>query len=191
MLRVCEQSDSPLSAPVARVVDLWNEKYHRSALGFVHRACTTSTSNRVLRCSYSSSAMDSLLELFPRIRTRWIRTALDGRLNERFPVSLFLPEHYWTVGFLSSLWSTRCVCVNSLIPFGCSRCANNHDKVSVSVIWHSAKSLSTKFMTKSISHREKTFAENLVKNLCSSSHWKNLCYSQHSLLRFGYFFTRS
>ena len=57
-------------------------EYHRSASGFqVHTARTTSTSSRSIICSYFSSALDSLLELFPRIRT-----ASNGRLNEGFPV---------------------------------------------------------------------------------------------------------
>ena len=52
----------------------------------VHTAYTTSTSSRSIICSHVSSAMDSLHELFPRIRITRIRTALNGRLNEGFPV---------------------------------------------------------------------------------------------------------
>ena len=74
---------SPLRSPPQSV----EREYHRSASGFqVHTAYTTSTSSRSIICSYFSSAMDSLHELFPRIRITRIRTALNGRLNEGFLV---------------------------------------------------------------------------------------------------------
>ena len=79
--------DRGICSPLRYLPQCVEREYHRSAAGFqVHTAYTTSTSNRNIICSYFSSAMDSLHELFPRIRTTRIRTALNGRLNKRFPV---------------------------------------------------------------------------------------------------------
>ena len=69
-------------SPLRSLPQSVEREYHRSASGFqVHTAYTTSTSSRSRICSYFSSAMETLHELFPRIRT-----ALNGRLNEGFPV---------------------------------------------------------------------------------------------------------
>ena len=79
--------DQGICSPLRSLRQSVEREYHRSASGFqVHTAYTTSTSSRSIICSYFSSAMDSLHELFPRIRTPRIRTALNGRLNEGFPV---------------------------------------------------------------------------------------------------------
>ena len=79
--------DQGICSPLRYLPQSVEREYHRSASGFqVHSAYTTSTSSRSIICSYFSSAMDSLHELFPRIRIPRIRTARNGRLNEGFPV---------------------------------------------------------------------------------------------------------
>ena len=79
--------DQGICSPLRSLPHSVEREYDRSASGFqVHTAKTTSTSSRSIICSYISSAMGSLHEVFPRIRIPRFRTALNGRLNEGFPV---------------------------------------------------------------------------------------------------------
>ena len=74
--------DQAICSPLRSLLQSVEREYQRSASSFqVHSACTRRTNNRNITCSDFSSAMDSLTQLFPRIRT-----VLNGRLNERSPV---------------------------------------------------------------------------------------------------------
>ena len=67
-------------------LNLWNENIIDLLQVSRYILHTTCTSSRSIICSCLSSAVDPLRELFPRIRIPRIRTALNGRLNEGFPV---------------------------------------------------------------------------------------------------------
>ena len=87
--RYCS-TQSRICSPLRSLTQFVEREYHRSSSDFlVHTAYTTSTSSWSIICSYFSSVMNSLHELFPSIRITRIRTALNGNWTKDL---LFAPD---------------------------------------------------------------------------------------------------